>query len=151
MEWYNHGLCVFNSIILERLYLFFLNNYNTGFEFNTLENDLILKWWNSANSRNPELLLVSATKFCWFPFGIQTDANSNKITLEDKLSCIRNDELSFDDWSNIKLMMFIFMMFIFVQVRQLRRELGDVQQEYDRLMVELTSLDTVKEEEHVRT
>jgi hypothetical protein len=48
-------------------------------------------------------------------------------------------------------MMFIFMMFIFVQVRQLRRELGDVQQEYDRLMVELTSLDTVKEEEHVRT
>eukprot|EP00258_Populus_trichocarpa_P022408 XP_024438427.1 protein MICRORCHIDIA 6 isoform X7 [Populus trichocarpa] len=38
-----------------------------------------------------------------------------------------------------------------LKVRQLRRELGDVQQEYDRLMVELTSLDTVKEEEHVRT
>ncbi|XP_011040471.1 PREDICTED: MORC family CW-type zinc finger protein 3-like isoform X5 [Populus euphratica] len=37
-----------------------------------------------------------------------------------------------------------------LKVRQLRRELGDVQQEYDRLMVELTSLDTV-EEEHVRT
>ncbi|KAL3575378.1 hypothetical protein D5086_023479 [Populus alba] len=35
-----------------------------------------------------------------------------------------------------------------LKVRQLRRELGDVQQEYDRLMVELTSLDTVKEEEH---
>ncbi|KAB5532072.1 hypothetical protein DKX38_018742 [Salix brachista] len=38
-----------------------------------------------------------------------------------------------------------------LKVRQLRRELGDVQQEYDRLMVELTSLDTVKEEKHVRT
>lgn len=38
-----------------------------------------------------------------------------------------------------------------LKVRQLRRELGDVQQEYDRLMVELTSLDTVKEEEHGRT
>ncbi|KAH8492947.1 hypothetical protein H0E87_022268 [Populus deltoides] len=38
-----------------------------------------------------------------------------------------------------------------LKVRQLRRELGDVQQEYDRLMVELTSLDTVKEEERVRT
>ncbi|KAF9671629.1 hypothetical protein SADUNF_Sadunf12G0067500 [Salix dunnii] len=37
-----------------------------------------------------------------------------------------------------------------LKVRQLRRELGDVQQEYDRLMVELTSLDTVKEEKHVR-
>ncbi|KAJ6761428.1 ZINC FINGER CW-TYPE COILED-COIL DOMAIN PROTEIN 3 [Salix koriyanagi] len=35
-----------------------------------------------------------------------------------------------------------------LKVRQLRRELGDVQQEYDRLMVELTSLDTVKEEKH---
>uniref|UniRef100_A0A3N7FVS1 Uncharacterized protein n=1 Tax=Populus trichocarpa TaxID=3694 RepID=A0A3N7FVS1_POPTR len=36
-----------------------------------------------------------------------------------------------------------------LKVRQLRRELGDVQQEYDRLMVELTSLDTVKEEKHL--
>jgi hypothetical protein len=40
-------------------------------------------------------------------------------------------------------------MIILVQVRQLRRELGDVQQEYDRLMVELTSLDMVKEEKHL--
>uniref|UniRef100_A0A6M2EXR0 Morc S5 domain-containing protein n=1 Tax=Populus davidiana TaxID=266767 RepID=A0A6M2EXR0_9ROSI len=38
-----------------------------------------------------------------------------------------------------------------LKVSQLRGELGDVQQEYDRLMVELTSLDTVKEEEHGRT
>ncbi|CAK7325067.1 unnamed protein product [Dovyalis caffra] len=36
-----------------------------------------------------------------------------------------------------------------VKVTQLRSELGDVQREYDRLMAELTSLDTVKEEKHV--